>query len=722
MWLALLLAPLALGQDSPLPSAPVPPAAASSAALPEAPTADLPEAAQPEAAQPEAAQPEAAQPEAAQPEAAQPAAALPAAALPAAAQLAPADEALLVALLSLLSDQEGTDGATALGALADPRALWVLRHSVTHREPVVAGAAALALSAFPEAVPDLQRWVLDPTLDDGVRSRAAESLGRRSTGAGAILTAMGQRQTSDPLRDALRQVLAAHFPERLAEAEAQVVRDGTPWLMIAGGSGLAYALASAGYFGQNDLQVVGGLAGALGGATGGYYLGLSDPMEAGDAALIATSGLAGMTAGTLIGGAVYGGGGAPWAGGLLGGAMAYGLSIPATRRYAGSEDEALVGLGVGVVSGSFALSTFNFVAQDQRVDGDTRAAVWGAGMALGTVAGHLYTPRANLTGDDWSMITLAAGYGLYAGAVAPLSPSVDQGSLPWATGNAAALLAYGLSPQVDMPRDITLSALTGLGYGAVGGALLGVVVAPDDGSLQQAMSLALGTGAMAAGGYAAWRTEGDIQPNDAVLTGLVTGWSTWQAMGWAYVLQADDPQEVSGAGLVPVVLGGATALATPKADIQFSHSLSAASLGLWGAYLGSVGGILADGSGEQVVGSALVVSDVGLLGGALLMSPRVGAAPMVVGLANAGGVVGGATGALVAAMATAEQKPILAASLLGAAAGAAGGAAAGRALQGRELVAGLHAPALPSGLAVTPRYFPTGDGAVWGAELSLSGW
>ncbi|RME21920.1 MAG: hypothetical protein D6798_17005, partial [Deltaproteobacteria bacterium] len=213
------------------------------------------------------------------------------------------DDALLTALLELFSDERPVHGAEALGALADPRALWVLRHSVTTRKPPVAAAAARALAAFPEAAGDLERWVGDPGLADEVRLAAAQALAAQQApgAADAIIAAMGMRSTSSTLHDGLRALIAEHWPARLADADRLVRRDGTAMLMLGSAAGMGYALAATGHFGQSGLEVLGAATGGLGGATLGFVFGRTRPVEAGPASFATTTGIGGLVAGTTIG-------------------------------------------------------------------------------------------------------------------------------------------------------------------------------------------------------------------------------------------------------------------------------------------------------------------------------------------------------------------------------------------------------------------------------------
>ncbi len=664
--------------------------------------------------------------------------------------LSDADNALLDALLELLSDDEAVKGADALGLLADPRALWVLRHSVTMREPPVAAAAARALGAFPDAGADLIRWVGDDALADEVRLATAHALAAQGPAgaADAIVAAMGMRSTTMELHDGLRAVLAERWPERLAEADRQVRRDGTAMLMLGSAGGMGYALAATGHFGQSGLEGLGGATGALGGATLGFVFGKTRPVEAGKASFFTTTGVGGLVAGTTLGvWAAPASDDAPWVGGILGGAAGYGLGLGLWSRYPGTSGQALLGGGVGITSGIFAASVAGVALENgANISDETVAGAFGLGLSAGLAAGHLTAPRWEIEGRDSSLIVASGLTGAFLGTAMPIG-TMGRGPLPVATTSGGLLLAYALAPRARIDHDVVWGGMTGLTYGAVIGGGVGLLIDPPGGTTEattpaapatrsrtgdaaaqeatQRTAATLGGAAgLVAGGALAHRAPGSLRFDDGMLVGLTTGWATWQTLGWASVTEPN-PAYTGALVIAPAAIGAGTAIATPLIDVEFGDSLAATSLGLWGAYLGAAGGELANANSDQTLMLALGLSDVGLLSGAALMSPLVDASPTVVGVADAGGVLGGSTAALVTALFTDNSDGIIVASMVGAGAGATGGALLGRSLDRRTPTVSLNLPGLPTlpaGLQLSPAYYAADDCDCWGARADLSGW
>jgi hypothetical protein len=283
------------------------------------------------------------------------------------------------------------------------------------------------------------------------------------------------------------------------------------------------------------------------------------------------------------------------------------------------------------------------------------------------------------------------------------------------------LAGYALSEPLDPAPDVVTGAFTGLGYGALFGLGTGMLLDPGDASdVRRAVTLAGGTAGGTAGAWLAWNNPDVIRADDVVLTTLASGWAGWQMGGWTED-QDLDPDLVGLDFVVPSGVGIAVAMVSPELDITTGQALSAGSLGLWGGYYGGVAADLAD---KDVLEWSLIGSDAGLVAGVLAMSPLVNAPPAVVGLADAGGVLGGSVAALGASFATEERKPILAASLIGAGAGAAGGAVLGVALHRRGRTHDVALPSIdpPGDWSVEPASFDADGQAAWGALVRVDRW
>ncbi len=256
---------------------------------------------------------------------------------------------------------------------------------------------------------------------------------------------------------------------------------------------------------------------------------------------------------------------------------------------------------------------------------------------------------------------------------------------------------------------------------------------------------------MLLGGYLASENPAGLDEDDAVISAAGAAITLWQTLGWGEVLEADG-RLFGGVGgglnaLLPSLVGGGLAIASPQIDISQGHSLSAISLGLWGTYTGAVVGYLNEDrsvtvrAGDDddwdepderdrniVLRSSLIGSDLGLIGGVMLMSPLVGLDPVIVGVANAGGVVGASVAALATSFVTDEGDPILLGSLVGAGAGGVGGYVLGtryadRIKKREGRVRGNRLSGLASNWQLSPTSFVDEDsGVMYGALLSHRGW
>jgi len=652
-----------------------------------------------------------------------------------------ADDALLDSLLSLLSTETGAAAALRLGELGDPRAVPPLVHTARTRSPDVAAAACQALARYSESLGQLLSMAGDTTLPVQVRILAVEAMGTMQSdpAADGLLALMEHGSLSRDVREAVLQTVRSSYPHRVDELQGEVARRGTGWLMAGGAGALGYSLASVGYFGQADLEVLGGITGGAAGGSLGYMAGRNWPIEAGDAAYLSTTGLVGMSSGVLVGCAA-GGDTACWGGGLLGEVAGFGLGALTMDRHPGTQIDSVEALVVSGATGLAAGTATHYAVESTIGDNNRRwdevvtgtQLATGLGLAGGLAAGHVFAPRVDLSGSDIGHMTLGATWGGFTGGLLAVD---DSGGASLYTGiGVGTLLGYGLANPMELGGDAVFTGYMGLGYGSMvglGGGLLFEEVLKDLPSggegLLKATVWTTGTAGMGVGSYLAWKNPNGIKANDLIFTGLATGWAGWQTTGWwSY---ADNPQATAGLNaLVPATVGSVAAIASPRIDIGVSDTLSATSLGLWGTYLGLVGSVLADADGDQTLLATLIASDVGLGTGILLMSPVVDASPVIVGMADAGGVAGATMGAVVVALATGEQKPILVASLVGAGAGALGGGLLGARLEGRDrkrrAVMLIPRPNLdlPGDWALAPTTVTDGEIVAYGAGLQITGW
>lgn len=652
------------------------------------------------------------------------------------------DRDLLQALLLLLSDATGEEGARQLGALGDPRAVGPLAHAGEHREIPVAVAAAESLSQYGEGLEPLSRWLTDRSLPVEVRVASARSLGRigASEGADAMVTALRSRGVPPPLREAMVETLEEHFPERIGELERQVNQDGTVWLAGSGAFALGYGLALAGHVGRAELAALGAVTGGVAGGTAGWVAGRAWPMEAADAAFMASNGVLGGTSGILIGSTIGLNSNqrtdAAWWGGLAGQAVGFGLGYGLRRIHPGTVDDAIEATFFAGGTAITAGTVVDFIRgwRSSFDDGKVPVLAAGLGFAGGAAIGHAIAPNIDVVDYDWWLIGLGNAYGTGVGVLAPVTQ--DRRGLPWAGFALGGMVAYGLSGFTDPTPDILFGGTVGMLYGGVIGAGVGLLADPFANSGGNAirggaltgMTLGLGLGA-----FAGWRNPEPVNANDVVLTGLVTSWGTWQSAGWFNY--AYPPPSLDGLFLLlPAAAGSATSLLSPLLDVPLIYSFSGLSMGLWGGYLGGTLSQLAGGRGDELLLWTLLGSDIGLVTGLAIAAPPLSIPPLVLGLADAGAVGGGAIFALGASFFVDPRAPrgvdtILGASVGGMVVGFAGGALLGSVLhhsgKTRDValappVPGL--PRLPGRWVVAPAAFPGEESAAYGAVLQVTEW
>lgn len=631
------------------------------------------------------------------------------------------DRDLLVAMLQLLSPEGGPEGARALGALRDPRAVQPLVHAARIMDEPTALEAVAALGRHPEALQPLAAMVVDKTLPTPVRVGAVRALGDLGDDQAADELLLALRRTNVPaaLRGPIIETIEEKYPSRVNELERRVAHDGRWWVAIGGAYSLGYSLESAGHFGRTAaLSPIGAFSGVAAGGTAGLLMGRAWPIEAGQAAFVTSTGIGSSIAGTMIGGSFGAEGAAADAarvGGLAGGIGGFGTAIALRERHEAEPIDAVEAWGVAT-----GASLITFTAVDQAGVSGTDA--WrpgqfaaGVGALGGLAAGDVIAPRVYVSKRDTLMIGVLGAYGLTAGLLVPVE---RNGSL-WAGGMAAgALTGYALSSRFDAGPDVSVGGLAGMTYGGLLGAGIGTTASlPGNGTKTLAL---LGVSAgLGLGGYAAWRNANPWDLSDGVLVGLTTGWASWQAVGWSAFASA----RTSGPALIAISGASVGALLlTPWLDVASTASFAAVSLGIWGGYIGGVSAFFLNKEYRTGLAYALVGSDVGLALGGLAMSPIINVHPLVIGLGDAGGVLGGSLSLVIANIATGDPDVLLAASLGGAAAGFAGGALVGHQIARSSKDIALAPIHVPGRWTVAPGVVSDGFVEGNGVFLTVDGW
>jgi len=249
----------------------------------------------------------------------------------------------------------------------------------------------------------------------------------------------------------------------------------------------------------------------------------------------------------------------------------------------------------------------------------------GLGMMGGLALGQVLAPHVEISGSDIGLMTLGGAWGATVAGQAEGFPGT--GYLVGA--GLGTLLGYGLATPLELGGDVVVGGHVGLACGTAAGLGAGWVVGDRLGlgpwnswNLIHGSIAIAGTAGMGLGAYLAWRNPAGISADDVMLGGVAVGWASWQTIGWWN--QAGRPASTRGLNvLIPAAVGSIAALTAPRTDISWTDTTGAASLGLWGAYLGAVGAGLAD--ADDALPPALVLSDIGLGVGILLNSPRVDA-------------------------------------------------------------------------------------------------
>jgi hypothetical protein len=635
------------------------------------------------------------------------------------------DRELLTALLLLTSPADGVEGARRLGELGDPRGMPTLEHAVRTREAPVAAASARALAAFPAAIASLSGWVRDDSLSLEVRMAAVESLGGmgRDAAADALLLALRTRGMPGPLRDVLVQTVDAAYPQRRAELSGQVSRDGAAWLAAGTAAGLGYTMGMAGVLGERtSLVPVGAISGLGAGGTLGWVVGRAWPMEAADASFITVTGMTALGAGAMVGAPAEGR--VPLWTGLGAGIAGYGLGTALFRAHPGTVSDSLEAGGLSLAA---AMALGGMRASLGPTDSRRNAGLRLGGIgALATLAiGHGLTPAVDLSTRDIPLLALGGAAGLTAGW---LSSSGEDG-LPAAGMGFGLLGAYGLSASGGVSGESVFGATSGaaiFGTLGLGVAMLGTQGEIHDPGKLRTSALVGGLLGVGVGGYVSHATEDVVDKGDVLFTGLVATWTAGQSLGWyeARRSRRAGPRADAAYVLVPSVATGVAGALSPYYDVPISYSLTSVSMGLWGAYLG---GTLGEVTGSvDPLTMALVGGNMGVGLGIVSALPPFEAPPLVIGVANAGGVLGASLGAIGTALFTQRRETLLTASLVGAAVGFGTGGVFGASLHHRgstREVAYLGSLALPGDWMVVPTALTDSERRpVPGARLVVNGW
>ena len=588
------------------------------------------------------------------------------------------DRALLDALL-LLSTDRAEEGARRLGDLDDVRAVPVLINlAQTSPDDEVAIAAIRALAAYPSAMSTLQDWLVKRGRPLPLRIAIAAALGEaRSPRAADILQDALRRKLPARLSGEIARTLPAYYPERVEPGELPPYTDGAPWMATAASFGLATTFGTAGRFSGLELWPVAGLTGGVAGASVGWLYGRAWPIEAGDAATIATMGIGGAASGTLIGAGLFRARleaqpDLPLLFGLGGELVGFGVgyAINEIRTAETTATDALeAALLATAIAGSAELGLL--VAADNG-DRGPRALWTGASFAGGLLLGQVLSPKIDLR-QHVSWVATGAGLGFASGFLIPMGRA-ERSLLPLATATGGAATGIVLSA-LEPPPGLLVGGITGATFGVGITAGLGLLIEPDPPN-NLARGLGLGGAVVGAGiGTAFSHFDRDpVDDRDVAFAVAMGSWAAWNAyavtesVGWTGARRV---------GLTALTTGTLATLASAMnitVDIPVPHTLSASSIGLWGGYAGAAIGELVDGDPFLL---ALVASDVSVLGGLVLVSPLIAAPPLVIGIADAGGVLGASIAGTTVGLATQDGQAAILSSLAGAGAGLAVGAIVG---------------------------------------------
>jgi hypothetical protein len=634
------------------------------------------------------------------------------------------DRELLDALLMLTAPDQATDGARLLGTLQDPRAAPILMQVADSAPNDVAVAAIVALVSHPDQVPLMAGWLVERDRPLSFRLALVNTLGEMESpsAADALVDALRRPGIPPVLRSEIERTLIVRYPQVRIPLDIPPKADGAPWLATGASLGLAYTMGAAGHFGRVELWPVGALTGGMAGASFGYLYGRAWPIEAADAAFIATIGVGGIASGVMIGLATRAPGDQtvdrPLLFGLAGEAIGFAVGPSLAGLHQGTAPDQVEAMVFATALGLAGEAAGRFAT---RADLAEPGAAWTAagvtgGFVVGELVAPLWTPEASL-----GLLTTGAVTGSLVGLLVPIGDR-PRGELPVATALGGAAVGAVLSGPFDPEPDVLFGGATGAAFGASLGAGIAMLGAPDTPDLARGMAVAGLLGGYGIGAMVASIDPDPIDDRDVGFTAACAGWAAVDAYAISQLLGADK-QEQTGA----VLLGASSIAALSVAgnlelDIPVPHTLSASSIGLWGGYAGLAVGELA---GIEPVILALPLSNVGWMAGGLLVSPLVGTPPLVIGIADAGGVFGAAVASIGAGLATDDADVVVLGSVVGAGVGLAGGALLGArwlrstdrwdtAMRWPGARDGGHPPVV----SLLPMPMPEG----MGATLSVTGW
>ncbi len=273
-----------------------------------------------------------------------------------------------------------------------------------------------------------------------------------------------------------------------------------------------------------------------------------------------------------------------------------------------------------------------------------------AGAAvLGVTAGAL--DRAGLSRPEPELLMTTLGQGAWIGLWTPWliadEPSGTEvfGALRLGLG-AGYLGALVAAPVLEpSPRSTALQA-----GGALAGNALGAGLPLAFGQQDRRAVLGPMLGGSVAGQVvgAVIAPRYDLSEEDVLTLGVLESWTLWQSLGWnLYSREVGvDSSRALGLGLT---LGGAGTAAAiglaPVIELSPQENALLFTGAGWGTWTGGFGALLLDGEPQQIVGGALVLGDLGMLGAATTAAfwdPSW----LDVGLINGVGALGGALGGL----------------------------------------------------------------------------